>query len=119
MNKNIGDMSESELIDLIIELQEENSRYERENQKYKKVIDKLRKKCNIKKSKYDYELWLKFNESWKTLNYFAEHIKYNLHPIITNAYQCEIKNSIKEIMKLTKHDVVLKEDILNILKEVD
>ena len=39
MNKNIGDMSESELIDLIIELQEENSRYERENQKLKKQLE--------------------------------------------------------------------------------
>ena len=29
MNKNIGDMTESELKDFIIELQEENSRYER------------------------------------------------------------------------------------------
>ena len=40
MNKNIRDMTESELIDFIIELQEENSRYERKNQKYKEVIDK-------------------------------------------------------------------------------
>ena len=40
MNKNIGDMTESELKDFIIELQEENSRYERINQKYKEVIDK-------------------------------------------------------------------------------
>ena len=40
MNKNIGDMSESELKDFIIELQEENSKYERINQKYKEVIDK-------------------------------------------------------------------------------
>ena len=40
MNKNIGDMSESELKDFIIELQEENSRYERINQKYKEVIEK-------------------------------------------------------------------------------
>ena len=39
MNKNIGDMTESELKDFIIELQEENSRYERINQKYKEVID--------------------------------------------------------------------------------
>lgn len=39
MNKNIGDMSESELKDFIIELQEENSRNERKNQKYKEVID--------------------------------------------------------------------------------
>ena len=40
MNKNIGDMTESKLKDFIIELQEENSRYERINQKYKEVIDK-------------------------------------------------------------------------------
>lgn len=40
MNKNIGDMTESELKDFIIELQEENSRYERINQKYKEVIEK-------------------------------------------------------------------------------
>ena len=40
MNKNIGDMTESELKDFIIELQEENSRYERLNEKYKEVIDK-------------------------------------------------------------------------------
>ena len=40
MNKNIGDMTESELKDFIIELQEENSRYERINQKYKEAIDK-------------------------------------------------------------------------------
>lgn len=44
MNKNIGDMSESELKDFIIELQEENSRYERKNKKYKEVIDEANKK---------------------------------------------------------------------------
>lgn len=42
MNKNIGDMTDSELKDFIIELQEENSRYERKNQKYKEVIDKAK-----------------------------------------------------------------------------
>ena len=42
MNKNIGDMSESELKDFIIELTEENSRYERKNQKYKEVIEKIK-----------------------------------------------------------------------------
>lgn len=40
MNKNIGDMTESELKDFIIELQEENSRYERKNKKQKEVVDK-------------------------------------------------------------------------------
>ena len=47
MNKNIGDMSESELKNFIIELQEENSRYERKNKKYKEVIDKIQKHCEI------------------------------------------------------------------------
>ena len=42
MNKNIGDMTESELKDFIMELQEENSRYERINEKYKEVIDKVK-----------------------------------------------------------------------------
>ena len=40
VNKKIGDMTKSELKDFIVELQEENSRYERLNQKYKEVIDK-------------------------------------------------------------------------------
>ena len=40
MNKNIGDMTESELKDFVVELQEENSRYEIMNQKYKEVIEK-------------------------------------------------------------------------------
>ena len=40
MNKKIGNMTESELKDFIIELQEENSRYERLNQKYQEVIEK-------------------------------------------------------------------------------
>ena len=46
MNKNIGDMTESELKYFIIELQEENSRYERLNQKLKEVIDKTIKYIN-------------------------------------------------------------------------
>ena len=40
VNKKIGDMTESELKDFIIELQEENSGYERINKKYKEVIEK-------------------------------------------------------------------------------
>ena len=46
VNKKVGDMTESELKDFIIELQEENSRYERINKKYKEVIDKAIKKLN-------------------------------------------------------------------------
>ncbi len=40
VNKKIGDMTKSELKDFIIELQEENSRYERLNQKYQEIIEK-------------------------------------------------------------------------------
>lgn len=54
MNKKIGDMTKSELKDFIIELQEENSRYERINQKYKEVIDKLEKKIKLVKQ-YDFD----------------------------------------------------------------
>lgn len=82
------------------------------------VIDKLKEKCKPKTS-YDYDVWAKLNEDWKTLTNFNEHIKYNLHPIITDAYRCDIKNSINKIIEVTKNDVVLKEDILDILKEVE
>lgn len=56
MNKNIGDMTESELKDFIIELQEENSRYERKNKKYKEVIDKIKELIidNIEETTYEY-----------------------------------------------------------------
>lgn len=96
----------------------QNIRLKTENKKYKEAIDKINKKCKLGKEKYDYDVWLKLNESWKTLDHFAEKIKYNLHPIITEAYQCDIKNSINEIIETTKYDVVFKEDILDILKEV-
>lgn len=86
--------------------------------KQKEVIDKIYKKCQSKKGQYDYDVWLKLNDNWKTLSDFIEHIKYNLHPIITEAYQCDIKNSINQMIEITKNDVVLKEDILDILNEV-
>lgn len=86
-------------------------------QKYKKVIDKLKEKCKPKTS--DCEIWVKLSEDWKTLDDFNKKIRYNLHPIITDAYCCDIKNSINEIIEVTKNEVVLKEDILDILKEVE
>ena len=58
MNKNIGDMTESELKDFIIELQEENSRYERINKKYKEVIDKAIEYIennSLYEEEYDYD----------------------------------------------------------------
>lgn len=90
---------------------------EQQVKKQKEVIDKVYKKC-VQKENYNYNVWLKLKESWKTLSCFTKHIKYNLHPIITEAYQGDIKNSINEIVETTKHDVVFKKDILDILKEV-
>ena len=58
MNKNIGDMTESELKDFIIELQEENSRYERINKKYKEVIEKAIEYIennSLYEEEYDYD----------------------------------------------------------------
>lgn len=88
----------------------------RENKKQKEIINKLYKKCKTKNASYDFDVWMKLNDSWKTLDDFAKHIKYNLHPIITDAYRCDIKNSINQIIEITKNDVVLKEDILEILE---
>lgn len=88
----------------------------RENKKQKEIINKLYKKCKTENASYDFDVWMKLNDSWKTLDDFAKHIKYNLHPIITDAYRCDIKNSINQIIEITKNDVVLKEDILEILE---
>lgn len=88
------------------------------NIKQKEVIDKIFEKCQSKNKNYDYNVWMKLNDSWNTLSDFAEYIKYILHPIITDAYRCDIKNSINEIIGTTKYDVVFKEDILDILKEI-
>lgn len=88
----------------------------RENKKQKEIINKLYKKCKTENASYDFDVWMKLNDSCKTLDDFAKHIKYNLHPIITDAYRCDIKNSINQIIEITKNDVVLKEDILEILE---
>lgn len=62
VNKKIGDMTESELKDFIIELQEENNRYKRINQKYKEVIEKAIEYLETHKRKDEF---LELNE-WGT-----------------------------------------------------
>lgn len=50
MNKNIGDMTRSELIDYVIELQEENSGYERKIDKaveYLGINEEILETCEI------------------------------------------------------------------------
>ena len=56
VNKKIEDMTKSELKDFIIELQEENSRYERINKKYKEVIEKA-----INNSQYWIDYYTRLN----------------------------------------------------------
>ena len=117
MNKFIVNPANENEILSIEGCRDEIDRLNQKLQKKQKIIDKICEKCQSQKGCYDFDVWMKLNDSWKTLSGFAEKIKYNLHPIITSAYQCDIKNSINEIIEVTKNDVVLKEDILEILKE--
>ena len=66
MNKNIGDMTESELKDYIIELQEENSRYER---RINKAIE-LIKECTS--SQDEYENFISTSETKRLLKILEE-----------------------------------------------
>ena len=51
MNKNIGDMTNDELIDFIIELQEENSRYERRIDKANWWLEEMLKQAKNDETK--------------------------------------------------------------------
>lgn len=75
MNKNIGDMTESELKDFIIELQEENSRYERINQKYKEVIDKVIKEIKKELKENNHLSYGVALSIIVTLNYYEDILK--------------------------------------------
>lgn len=120
MLQNIVDTGEVSKEDKeFIDCTHRNTELVEENQKYKEVIDKLKEKCKTKRGKYDFDVWVKLNENWKILDGFVKSIRYNLHPIITDAYCSDIKNSINELLKTTRYDVLLKEDILDILKEVE
>ena len=73
MNKNIGDMTNDELKDFIIELQEENSRYER---KIEKAINKLDNfitccKCEKLESGSDYI----HNQYWNMFENFNKQVR--------------------------------------------
>lgn len=103
--------NEDRLIDNIEKL-------EQQLKKKDEIIEKIKKKCSTEKGKYDYNMWLKLSKNWKELTYFTEKIEYNLHPIITTAYRCDLKRYINELIDITKNDTVLKKDLLDILKEV-
>ena len=79
------------------------------------IINKAIKKCNKEKGRTDFDIFINLNEQLKTLEGFAKKIDYNLHPIITEAYKCDIRNSIDDLCKTLRYDVVYKDSIKEIL----
>ena len=86
--------------------------------KLEKVLKKIRLKCKEPKKEMDFTIWLKLRNYIETLEDFEKDIEYNLHPIITIAYKCNIKNSIKELCHIIKYKLVYKEDIKDIINEL-
>lgn len=83
------------------------------------IINYLNKKCKKEKGRTDFDIFMNLNEQLKTLEHFAEKIDYNLHPIITNAYKCEIRNCINDLCKTLRYEVVYKDDIKEILSKIE
>lgn len=79
------------------------------------IINKIIKKCNKEKGRTDFDIFINLNEQLKTLENFSKKIDYNLHPIITEAYKCAIRNSIENLCKTLRYDVVYKDSIKEIL----
>lgn len=90
--------------------------YEQENQQLKDIIEKVREKCKEPKKEMDYTIWLKLRHYTDVLEGFEKDIEHCLHPIITSAYKCSVKNAIKELCQIIKYKLVYKEDIKEILK---
>lgn len=95
--------------------QEEMARTWAKLQQKEDIINKISKKCNKEKGRTDFDIFIELNEQLKTLEGFAKKIDYNLHPIITEAYKCEIKNSIDDLCKNLRYNVVYKDVIKEIL----
>ena len=79
------------------------------------IINKIIKKCNKEKGRTDFDIFINLNEQLKTLENFSKKIDYNLHPIITEAYKCDIRNSINDLCNTIRYDVIYKDDVLEIL----
>ena len=97
------------------EIEKENQQLKKQLQKKEDIINKISKKCNKEKGRIDFDIFIKLNEQLKTLEGFAKKIDYNLHPIITEAYKCDIRNSIDDLCKTLRYDVVYKDSIKEIL----
>ena len=99
-------------IDLLIR---ENQELKKQLQQKEDIINKISKKCNKEKGRTDFDIFIQLNEQLKTLEEFTKKIDYNLHPIITEAYKCDIRNSIEDLCKTLRYDVVYKDSIKEIL----
>lgn len=104
----------SELYDLINKLLEENKKLKQQIEQRDNIINKAKEKCK-NKGKMDYDVWLYLSETIKTLEGFSKHIDYNLHPIITEAYKCEVRNCINELCEVVKYKLIYKDELLEIL----
>lgn len=100
------------------ELQQENQKLKQQLQQRDNIINKAREKCK-NKGKMDYDVWLYLSETIKTLEGFSKHIDYNLHPIITEAYKCEVRNCINELCEVVKYKLIYKDELLEILDKGD
>ena len=96
-------------------LEKENEELISQLQQKEDIINKAIKKCNKEKGRTDFDIFINLNEQLKTLERFAKKINYNLHPIITDAYKCEIRNAINDLCNTIRYDVVYKENIKEIL----
>lgn len=101
--------------DYIKKLKQENQQLKEQLQEKEDIINKIIKKCNKEKGRTDFDIFINLNEQLKTLENFSKKIDYNLHPIITEAYKCAIRNSIENLCKTLRYDVVYKDSIKKIL----
>ena len=99
----------------ISNLEKENLKLKEQLQQKEDIINKIIKKCNKEKGRTDFDIFINLNEQLKTLENFSKKIDYNLHPIITEAYKCDIRNSINDLCNTIRYDVIYKDDVLEIL----
>ena len=105
----------ADVISMILDnLQKENQQLKQQLQQRDNIINKAKEKCK-NKGKMDYDVWLYLSETIKTLEGFSKHIDYNLHPIITEAYKCEVRNCINELCEVVKYKLIYKDELLEIL----
>ena len=107
--------NENDNIRLINSLLQSLKELQEQLQQKEDIINKAIKKCNKEKGRTDFDIFINLNEQLKTLERFAKKIDYNLHPIITEAYKCDIRNSIDDLCKTLRYDVVYKDSIKEIL----